>query len=293
MPRSQEPLSRQSQEHAQASLHKEQAQSRDSANERPRGRGPASGQPHSHPHPQEPGSAVPRARRAGKNGDGADRHDAIYHAISDAIIEHQLRPGARLREDALTEVFHVSRTGIRKILQRLALEQLVTLTPRRGASVTRPTESEARDVFAARQLVECGLMPEVADYMTADAARELKRMASDEREALRAGEHSRAIKLSAAFHERLAGLSGNATLAAFVRQLCSRSSLILAVYGTTGPLGCEAHDHDDLVDALERGEGNHARTLMHHHLKEIEASLSVVEETASAPDLHQIFGMVR
>jgi hypothetical protein len=30
---------------------------------------------------------------------------------------------------------------------------------------------------------------------------------------------------------------------------------------------------------------------MQRHLKEIEASLSIVEEEASAPDLHQIFGL--
>jgi DNA-binding GntR family transcriptional regulator len=242
----------------------------------------------------EQGEALPglvRSKRVGKNGDGAERHEVIYHIISDAIIEHQLRPGARLREDALTEVFNISRTGVRKILQRLALEQLVTLTPRRGASVTRPTANEARDVFAARQLVECGLMPEVAWRITADDVHELKRMARDEREALSVGEQSRAIKLSAAFHERLAELSGNTTLAAFVRQLCSRSSLILAVYGNTGHLGCESHDHDDLVEYLERREGTNAKAFMQRHLKEIEASLSIVEEEASAPDLHQIFGL--
>jgi DNA-binding GntR family transcriptional regulator len=236
-------------------------------------------------------TGTPRSARLGKNGDGAERHETIYQIISDAITEHQLRPGARLREDALTEVFGISRTGVRKILQRLALEQLVTLTPRRGASVTRPTANEARDVFAARQLIECGLMPKVAQRITADDVCELKQMASEEREALSVGERSRAIKLSAAFHDRLAELSGNATLADFVRQLCSRSSLILAVYGSTGHLGCESHDHDDLVDCLERGEGTNAKAFMQRHLKEIEASLSIVEEEASAPDLHQIFGL--
>lgn len=34
----------------------------------------------------------------GKEGD--ERHDAIYRAVSDAIVEQRLKPGARLREDA-------------------------------------------------------------------------------------------------------------------------------------------------------------------------------------------------
>lgn len=232
----------------------------------------------------------PAGTRLGKNGDGAERHDAIYRSISDAIIEHRLKPGARLREDALSEVFGVSRTGIRKILQRLALEQLVTLTPRRGASVTRPTADEAKDVFDARQMIECGLMPEVARRITEADVRELRDMARREREALKSGEQSTAIKLSAAFHERLARLSGNATLAEFVGRLCSRSSLILAVYGNAGHLGCESHDHDDLIGHLETGNGERAQAFMSRHLKAIEASLSIVEEEEEAPDLHSIFG---
>ncbi|PMR73292.1 GntR family transcriptional regulator [Billgrantia endophytica] len=230
------------------------------------------------------------AKRQGKNGDGAQRHEAIHRMISDAIIEQRLKPGARLREDALSEVFGVSRTGIRNILQRLALEQMVTLTPRRGARVTRPTVAEAKDVFAARRLVECGLMPATARRTTVAEAAALHDMAKREREALRAGAQSTAIKLSAAFHERLAQLSGNATLAEFVGRLCSRSSLILAVYGSTGHLGCESHDHEALIRFLEEGNGERAAAFMDRHLKAIEASLSIVEEEDGAPDLHSIFG---
>jgi DNA-binding GntR family transcriptional regulator len=229
-------------------------------------------------------------RRPRKNGDGTERHEVIYRSISNAVIEHRLKPGARLREDALAEVFGVSRTGIRKILQRLALEQLVTLTPRRGASVTRPTADEAKDVFAARQLVECGLMSEIAKRITKSDIAELHALARQEIDALRSGEQSTAIKISAAFHERLAQFSGNATLAEFVARLCSRSSLILAVYGNTGHLGCESHDHDELIRILEKGDGERARAFMERHLKAIEASLLIVEEAAEVPDLYRIFG---
>jgi len=232
---------------------------------------------------QPPFSAI----RPIKSGD--ERDQAIYHAISDAIIEHRLKPGARLREDALAEVFRVSRTGIRKVLQRLALEQLVTLAPRRGARVTRPTVDETKDVFDARQMVECGLMPEVARRITQADIDALRALASHERELLRKGEQSAAIRLSAIFHHRLAQISDNATLADFVNRLCLRSSLILAVYGNPGHLGCESHDHEDLIGYLEAGNGERAAALMQRHLKAIEASLSVEEDDDEAPDLHRIF----
>ena len=235
------------------------------------------------------GDKADNKRRSGKSGDGAERYDFIYRSISNAIIEHRLKPGGRLREDALADVFGVSRTGIRTILQRLALEQLVTLTPRRGASVTRPTAAEAKDVFAARQIIECGLMPRVSQRITAADVDELRDLARREKEALRAGEQSTAIKLSAAFHEGLASLSGNDTLIEFVSRLCSRSSLILAVYGRPGYLGCESHDHDELIQLLEQGDGEGASVFMSQHLSAIEASLVFIEEPDETPDLHRIF----
>lgn len=226
------------------------------------------------------------ASRSGNKG-----LDAIYRSISEAIIEHRLKPGARLREDALSDVFGVSRTGIRKVLQRLALEQLVTLTPRRGASVNRPSVEEAKDVFEARRMIECGLMEVAARRVTEEDIEELRKMAQDEKEALRNREQRAAIKLSAAFHARLAMLSGNKTLADFVSQLCSRSSLILAVYGHSGHLGCESHDHENLADLLSAGQGKKASEFMERHLKSIEASLSFVEESDESPDLRDIFAV--
>ena len=121
-------------------------------------------------------------------GAGAQRHERIYQAVSSAIIEHRLQPGARLREDALAEVFGVSRTGIRKVLQRLAMDQLITLTPGKGASVTRPSAEEAREVFEARRLVEGGLMQPLAQVLDAKGVEQLRALAAQEQVALEAGE---------------------------------------------------------------------------------------------------------
>ena len=47
------------------------------------------------------------------------RDERIYQDILEAIVEHRLTPGTRLPEDTLAETFGISRTGIRKVLQRL------------------------------------------------------------------------------------------------------------------------------------------------------------------------------
>ena len=94
-----------------------------------------------------------------------DRDEPIYQALLNAIVEHQLPPGSKLPEEALSEVFGVSRTGIRKVLQRLAAVQMITLSPRRGAQVATPGVEEARDIFATRSLLECANLPAVLAHL--------------------------------------------------------------------------------------------------------------------------------
>ncbi|WP_210454840.1 GntR family transcriptional regulator, partial [Pantoea ananatis] len=90
-----------------------------------------------------------------------DKDESIFQALMTAIVEHQLLPGSKLPEEALAEVFGVSRTGIRKVLQRLAAVQMVTLTPKRGAHVACPTVEEAQQIFRTRALLEVANLPDV------------------------------------------------------------------------------------------------------------------------------------
>ena len=82
----------------------------------------------------------------------------MYERVISAILDHKLPPGTKLVEDKLASAFGVSRTRIRPVLVRLANEQVVTLTPNRGATIAQPTEQEAREVFEVRRLIEPSLV---------------------------------------------------------------------------------------------------------------------------------------
>lgn len=140
-------------------------------------------------------------------------------------------------------------------------------------------------------MIEGALMSRLASCVTASQIRELRVMAQQEQQALQGHEQSAAIQASAAFHGRLAELAGNQTLASFVAQLCSRSSLILAVYGQSGDLGCDCNDHSRLVDLLEAGDEDGTAAFMQRHLHAIESSLSIDEPEDETPDLHDVFAV--
>ena len=226
----------------------------------------------------------------GEQGKPLSKDDSIHQSILGAIVEHRLTPGTHLPEDSLSEVFGVSRTGIRKVLQRLALEKLVTIKPKRGAFVSEPGEQEANDVFEARQLIEPGLMDKAIQHGTAKDWEKLKRISDQEHEAQHANKLDLSIQLSSQFHVTLAHIAKNNVLAEMVTHLTTRSSLIIAVYGSQTQIGCDCGDHKELIDLLEQGESVKATTWMKKHLVEIQKSLHITTEMKRTPDFHTIFG---
>ncbi|VTQ58320.1 Uncharacterized HTH-type transcriptional regulator ydfH [Campylobacter jejuni] len=219
-----------------------------------------------------------------------DKDDHIYNALVRSIVEHQLLPGSKLPEEALAEVFSVSRTGIRRVLQRLAAVQLVTLLPKRGAHVTTPDAQESRDVFATRKILECANLPQVIAHCQSPHLVAMKKLVQEEKRAHDERNGAAAIRLSAAFHVQLQAISGNKVLTESVSQLTLRSSLAIAAWGAPWQQGCRCHDHDDLIDLLKKRDVAGLTESMAHHFDSIVASLRFEQNNGHTPDFAQIFG---
>ena len=219
---------------------------------------------------------------------GNGRDEAIYRNLFVAIVENHLAPGTKLPEDTLAETYGVSRTSIRKVLQRLAHERLVDIRLNRGASVAQPSVSEARDIFSARRIIECGAMPQIVAKATPAALDALRELVQREHAAQGRGDWRESIYLSGAFHVELMRLSGNETLTDFLVQLVSRSSLVIATFGSPIAASDRHSDHDDVIEIVAAGDAEGAARWMDRHLREVERSVVLVEEEPAVADLKKI-----
>lgn len=75
---------------------------------------------------------------------------AVTRMLRDAILKGRLRPGERLRESQLAEMFQVSRNPVREALLALQAEGLIESNPRRGARVRVISEEEAAELIELR-----------------------------------------------------------------------------------------------------------------------------------------------
>lgn len=215
----------------------------------------------------------------------------IYGQIFTAILEQRLAPGTKLAEDALGDIFGVSRTVIRAVLQRLSHDQVVEIRPNRGAVVCSLTIEEVRDVFEARRVIEEGVVDLACQRRRREDIVSLQELVAEEQDAFQSGDRGAWIRLSGEFHLRVAEISGNETLAGNLRPLVSRTSLAISEYEAPGRSACSQPEHLAIIEAIEVGDAAKARDLMIAHLEGCEASLDL-ESRETSTDLRAIFSDV-
>lgn len=80
--------------------------------------------------------------------------DAVADGIRNMILDGQLKPGERLRQNDLADVFGVSTMPIREALRQLQAEGLVTFYQRRGATVSQLSVSDYEEIYRIRAELE-------------------------------------------------------------------------------------------------------------------------------------------
>ena len=201
--------------------------------------------------------------------------DEIVANLTEAVHEHRLQPGTKLREDEVCEIFGVSRTLVRQALRSLEYQGLLTIKKNRGAFVSKPSLKEAREVFQARALLEPSTARSAAERATRADIASLERHIKNEHDAIDRDEAGLALKLSGDFHLAIARIADQHTIEQFLRQLISRSSLVIALYWRRRNALCESNAHHALLDALRNGDGDTADELMKGHLLDLLSQLDL------------------
>lgn len=214
----------------------------------------------------------------------------VFDAIREAILDHRLAPGTKLKEVALAELFGVSRATVRNVLARLGHLHLVELRPNRGAVVATPSVEESRQVFEARRAIEGAIVAKAAASATRAEVAVLEAAVAAEEAAYARGDERGGLRLSLDFHRRLAAIAGNQVLAAYLEELISRTPLIALAHRGHAPSPCGCDDHVALVRAIAARDATSAVRVMDEHLGHLERALNL-ERRAQPASLAEVFGL--
>ena len=207
--------------------------------------------------------------------------DTIVAALTRAIVEHRLQPGAKLTEQTLAGHFDVSRTLVRQALFQLSQRRLVTLEPARGAFVASPSAEEARQVFAVRRMLEVELTRAFVAAATAAHIDALRDHVAREQAAVQRQDVEGRTELLGDFHVLMAELLGNHVLADVLQDLLARCAIATLMYQSSHAAHDSSAEHAALVECFAAGNVTRAVKLMREHLDHVEAGLKLDQPVPS------------
>ncbi len=214
----------------------------------------------------------------------------IYRDIISAISAQKLHPGTQLKEIELASIYDVSRARIREVLLRLEHDQIVSRVSNRGAFVAKPSIAEAREVFAARRMIEGRLVAQLAEREYKSFVPYLKKQLEHEAKIREQGDFARVLEQGQKFHTLLAEIANNTIITNILHELLIRSSLICVLYQHGETDNCEIEEHRQLVDYISRGMAEEAENLMIAHLEGVQSRLNLTMPREAQNDVSRVLG---
>lgn len=213
-----------------------------------------------------------KAATAVDNKDG-DVEGRMYQAIFDSVVNQRLKPGAKLPEASLCELFGTSRFVVRKVLEKLAHDHVVELQPNRGARIVMPSPEEAQHVLEARRALEAAIVALATQRASKRELADFRRELGKDHSAMHAADQVAWARVASSFHHRLARMAKSPILEQYLGEVLSRFSLIVALYELPDNPTCEHDEHERIVDCMERGDVAGAVREMELHLRDLESGL--------------------
>src|SRR5438270_5623692 len=116
---------------------------------------------------------------AGRDGSRELLADRAYAELRDRLVTLRIPPGAPIDEDLLGEELEMGRTPVREAIKRLALENLVTVFPRRGTFASEINITDLAHISDVRTQLEGHAAYRAAERITDAQQAELMQLVDE------------------------------------------------------------------------------------------------------------------
>ncbi|MFL5803775.1 MAG: GntR family transcriptional regulator [Roseiflexaceae bacterium] len=204
-----------------------------------------------------------RSQRAGATSQSGE----AYRQIKEKIVTLELPPAAPIDEARLIAELGLGRTPIREALQRLALENLVVILPRRGTIVADLNMSDLQKIFEIRLELEALAARLAAQRATPAQVAAMEALFADADTLLHNGDNDALIRLDHQAHRLLAQAAHNEFLEETLDRLYNHVlRLWYVALHRVQRLREAVEEHRAIIALVKAGDGEHAAQIMHEHV---------------------------
>jgi DNA-binding GntR family transcriptional regulator len=203
--------------------------------------------------------------------------DRAYLELRDRIVTLEIAPGAPIDEDLLGRQLEMGRTPVREAIKRLALENLVTVFPRRGTFASEINITDLNHISDVRFVLEGHAAARAADRITPAQRAELAALLGELGQSRGSDDVEALMALDARVHRFIYRCTGNPYLEETLTGYFNLSLRIWHLVIDRLPhLFARVHEHDDVLRAIAAGDGERARAILGEHIATFEREIRVV-----------------
>lgn len=205
-----------------------------------------------------------------KSGAASQR---VANELAQRILNGDLAPGTRIRQEQVAEEFGVSRLPIREALRILELRGLVTLVASTGAWVSSMNLAECQETYLIRERVEPLALGQAVNNVSTQTIDRLTQLAKEMENCKEVGDF---VELDREFHLISFQDAAMPTLLEMVERLWNTTQHYRRAYvQLIGPEGLEdTHlEHRMLLAAIRRRDARSAEELLAMHIRKTRIAL--------------------
>jgi DNA-binding GntR family transcriptional regulator len=203
--------------------------------------------------------------------------DRAYEELRDRIVTLRIPPGAPIDEDLIGQELEMGRTPVREAIKRLALENLVTVFPRRGTFASEINITDLAHISDVRVVLEAHAAQRAAERITNSQRVELDELLEELSRSKGSDDVEALISLDAHVHRFVYRCAGNPYMEETLGRYFNLSLRIWHLVIDRLPhLFARVHEHDDLLRAIAAGEAERARGIVAEHIATFEREIRSV-----------------
>jgi DNA-binding GntR family transcriptional regulator len=203
--------------------------------------------------------------------------DRAYVELRDRIISLRIPAGAPIDEDRLGAELAMGRTPVREAIKRLALENLVTVFPRRGTFASEINITDLAHISDVRVQLEGHAAYRAAQRITEARRAELQELLAELGQSRGSDDVEELMALDARVHRFIYRCAANPYMEETLGRYFNLSLRIwYLVLDRLPHLFARVHEHDDVLHAISAGKAALARDILAEHIATFEREIRAV-----------------
>lgn len=194
----------------------------------------------------------------------------VYEVLKKNIINLNIKPGDRISEKEISNLFDVSRTPVREAFIKLSREGVLYILPQRGTYISLIDLEQVEEARFIRESLETAVLKIATESFPDDTMKELEENIEIQKELIKNKDYGKFLEYDEEFHKVIFKACNKARTWSIIEQVNTQYKRVrlLSFIADENWYKVIEH-HEELLKAIKENDNTYAQKILNTHLKKL------------------------